>query len=55
MDTMRAMPRPAKAIAACVAELSVYIYVQDVRAEAYGYAGKTQEWRYIEATLRSQR
>ena len=32
-----------------------YIYVQDVRAEAYGYAGQTQEWRYIEATLRSQR
>jgi 4-oxalocrotonate tautomerase len=26
-------------------ELS-YIYVQDVRAAAYGYAGKTQEYRY---------
>ncbi|QPC87744.1 4-oxalocrotonate tautomerase [Mesorhizobium sp. NBSH29] len=23
-----------------------YIYVQDVRAEAYGYGGRTQEWRY---------
>lgn len=23
-----------------------YIYVQDVRADAYGYGGKTQEWRY---------
>ncbi|MBX9869511.1 MAG: 4-oxalocrotonate tautomerase family protein [Burkholderiaceae bacterium] len=23
-----------------------YIYVQDVRATAYGYAGKTQEYRY---------
>ena len=23
-----------------------YIYVQDVRASAYGYGGKTQEWRY---------
>jgi len=23
-----------------------YIYVQDVRAAAYGYAGKTQEYRY---------
>lgn len=23
-----------------------YIYVQDVRAAAYGYGGKTQEWRY---------
>lgn len=23
-----------------------YIYVQDVRADAYGYAGRTQEWRY---------
>jgi 4-oxalocrotonate tautomerase len=26
-----------------------YIYVQDVRAEAYGYGGLTQEWRYIQA------
>jgi len=23
-----------------------YIYVQDVRASAYGYGGRTQEWRY---------
>lgn len=23
-----------------------YIHVQDVRAAAYGYGGKTQEWRY---------
>jgi 4-oxalocrotonate tautomerase len=23
-----------------------YIYVQDVRAAAYGYGGQTQEWRY---------
>ena len=23
-----------------------YIYVQDVRAAAYGYGGRTQEWRY---------
>lgn len=23
-----------------------YIYVQDVRADAYGYGGETQEWRY---------
>jgi len=23
-----------------------YIYVQDVRAAAYGYGGHTQEWRY---------
>ncbi|PYE86952.1 tautomerase family protein [Phyllobacterium leguminum] len=23
-----------------------YIYVQDVRADAYGYGGQTQEWRY---------
>lgn len=23
-----------------------YIYVQDVRADAYGYGGLTQEWRY---------
>jgi len=25
-----------------------YIYVQDVRAAAYGYGGKTQEWRFHE-------
>ena len=24
-----------------------YLYVQDVRAEAYGYGGQTQEYRYI--------
>jgi 4-oxalocrotonate tautomerase len=28
-----------------------YIYVQDVRAEAYGYGGLTQEYRYIKASL----
>ena len=27
-----------------------YIYVQDVRADAYGYGGRTQEWRYHHAT-----
>jgi 4-oxalocrotonate tautomerase len=26
-----------------------YVYVQDVRAEAYGFGGKTQEYRYIKA------
>ena len=26
-----------------------YIYVQDVRAEAYGFGGVTQEYRYIKA------
>ena len=26
-----------------------YIYVQDVRATAYGYGGKTQEYRYHQA------
>jgi 4-oxalocrotonate tautomerase len=26
-----------------------YVYIQDVRAEAYGYGGKTQEYRYIKA------
>ena len=26
-----------------------YIHVQDVRAEAYGYGGLTQEYRYIKA------
>jgi 4-oxalocrotonate tautomerase len=26
-----------------------YIFVHDVRAEAYGYGGKTQEYRYIKA------
>jgi 4-oxalocrotonate tautomerase len=28
-----------------------YIYVQDVRAEAYGYGGLTQEYRYIGAKI----
>lgn len=27
-----------------------YIYVQDVRATAYGYGGLTQEWRYHQAS-----
>ena len=26
-----------------------YIHIQDVRADAYGYGGKTQEYRYIKA------
>jgi 4-oxalocrotonate tautomerase len=26
-----------------------YVYVQDVKAEAYGYGGETQEYRYIKA------
>lgn len=26
-----------------------YIHVQDVRAAAYGYGGRTQEWRYQHA------
>jgi len=26
-----------------------YVYVHDVRAEAYGYGGRTQEYRYIAA------
>jgi 4-oxalocrotonate tautomerase len=26
-----------------------YIYIHDVRAEAYGYGGLTQEYRYIKA------
>jgi 4-oxalocrotonate tautomerase len=28
-----------------------YIYIQDVRADAYGYGGRTQEHRYIRAQL----
>jgi 4-oxalocrotonate tautomerase len=28
-----------------------YIHVQDVRAEAYGFGGFTQEYRYIKAKL----
>jgi len=28
-----------------------YVYIHDVRAEAYGYGGKTQELRYIAAKL----
>jgi 4-oxalocrotonate tautomerase len=26
-----------------------YVYVQEVRADAYGFGGKTQEYRYIRA------
>jgi 4-oxalocrotonate tautomerase len=32
-----------------------YVYVQDVRAEAYGFGGLTQEYRYIEAKLGRER
>ena len=28
-----------------------YIYVHDVRAEAYGFGGLTQEYRYVKAKL----
>jgi len=28
-----------------------YIYVEDVRAEAYGFGGETQEFRYIRSKL----
>ena len=28
-----------------------YIHIQDVRADAYGYGGRTQEFRYIRAKL----
>jgi len=27
-----------------------YIYVQDVRPTAYGYGGRTQDWRYHQAS-----
>lgn len=50
----------ARFIAACHADFAQllgplheesYIHVHDVRAEAYGYGGFTQEWRYIRARL----
>ena len=28
-----------------------YVYIHDVRAEAYGFGGRTQEFRYISAKL----
>lgn len=28
-----------------------YVHVHDVRAEAYGYGGRTQEWRYVAAQI----
>jgi 4-oxalocrotonate tautomerase len=31
-----------------------YIYVQDVRADAYGYGGQTQEYRYVRGKVESQ-
>ncbi|MET0311719.1 MAG: 4-oxalocrotonate tautomerase, partial [Burkholderiaceae bacterium] len=39
------------AFAALLGELheESYIYVHDVRAEAYGFGGLTQEYRYIKA------
>lgn len=46
-------------IFACMGELhgqlhpGSYIYVHDVRAEAYGFGGLTQEFRYIQNKLRS--
>jgi 4-oxalocrotonate tautomerase len=27
------------------------VYIQDVRAEAYGYGGQTQEYRYIRGKI----
>jgi 4-oxalocrotonate tautomerase len=27
-----------------------YVYVHDVRADAYGYGGRTQEWRYVKSS-----
>ena len=32
-----------------------YVYVHDVRAEAYGYAGLTQEFRYVQNQLADRR
>lgn len=31
-----------------------YIHIHDVRAEAYGYGGRTQEFRYIARNLESK-
>jgi len=31
-----------------------YIYVQEVRGDAYGYAGQTQEYRYITGRIASR-
>ena len=28
-----------------------YVYIEDVRADAYGYGGKTQEHRYVSSKL----
>jgi 4-oxalocrotonate tautomerase len=28
-----------------------YVYVEEVRGAAYGYGGRTQEFRYIKAKL----
>lgn len=30
-----------------------YIYVREVKADAYGYGGRTQERRYVEKTLKA--
>jgi hypothetical protein len=41
-------PRGVDAFATLLGDLheESYIYVQDVRAAAYGYGGRTQEWRF---------
>ena len=28
-----------------------YVYVEEVRGSAYGYGGRTQEWRYVKSKL----
>jgi 4-oxalocrotonate tautomerase len=32
-----------------------YVYVQEVKGDAYGYGGRTQEFRYIEASVSARK
>jgi 4-oxalocrotonate tautomerase len=60
VDGTNTKDEKAQYIAECFAGLSAlldplheesYIYVHDVRAEAYGFGGLTQEYRYIKAKI----
>jgi 4-oxalocrotonate tautomerase len=59
-DSTNTKDEKAAYVAACFEAMSLllpnlheesYIFVHDVRADAYGYGGKTQEFRYVAAKL----
>ncbi len=61
-DSTNTKTEKAAYVAACFAAMSKllaplheesYIFVHDVRADAYGYGGLTQEYRYVANQLKS--